>query len=109
VSYDAALGCPALGDVTQQGGDAKTFLRLLDGPSVGVDGTGCMLPCLGAAPAHPPMVGQRQHELTTAALNAFFEATFKHSRDARCFLADGLEAENADVHVETRSGPSSRR
>ena len=108
-SYDAALGCPALGDITQQGGDAQTFLRLLGEPSIGIDGTGCMLPCLGEAPAHPPMVGQRQHDLTTAALNAFFEATFKHSRDARCFLADGLAAENADVRVETRAGPSPRR
>jgi dienelactone hydrolase len=109
VSYDTTLGCPALGDVTQQGGDAKTFVRLLGGPGIGIDATGCMLPCQGKSPSHPPMVAQRQHDLTTAALNAFFEATFKHSRDARCFLAEGLAAENADVRVETRAGGSSRR
>jgi len=76
----------------------------LGGPEVGIDGAGCALPCQSPLPANPPMQADRQHRLTRAVVTAFFDATFKHSHAARCFLRHGLAAENPDVMV-TAHGP----
>jgi hypothetical protein len=46
------------------------------------------------------MQALRQHDLTTAAITAFFDATLRRSRRARCFLERGLAGENTDVRVE---------
>jgi predicted dienelactone hydrolase len=74
----------------------------LGGAPDGVDTSGCGLPCQGPAPGNPPMQPARQHTLTTAAVTAFFESTLKHSRAARCFLADRFATENPDVATATR-------
>jgi predicted dienelactone hydrolase len=98
-SYDA-VGCAAIAGVVSIG----NVLAGLGGPEVGIDVTGCALPCQSPLPANPPMQAERQHRLTRAVVTAFFDATFKHSHPARCFLRHGLAAENPDVTV-TAHGP----
>jgi len=98
-SYDA-VGCAAISGVVSSG----NVVTGLGGPEVGIDGTGCALPCQSPLPANPPMQADRQHRLTRAVVTAFFDATFKHSHAARCFLRHGLAAENPDVMV-TAHGP----
>jgi hypothetical protein len=46
------------------------------------------------------MQAVRQHELTATALTAFFDATLRGSRGARCVLERRLAAENQDVQLE---------
>jgi len=75
---------------------------VLGGASDGVDTSGCGPPCAGPAPGNPPMQPARQHTITTAAVTAFFEATLKHSRAARCFLSDRFATEYPDVTTATR-------
>jgi predicted dienelactone hydrolase len=75
---------------------------VLGGASDGVDTSGCGPPCPGPPPENPPMQPARQHAITTAAVTAFFEATLKHSRAARCFLQDRFATEYPDVTTATR-------
>jgi len=97
-SYDADLGCA----VVVADFDSANLVRLhmLDDPANGIDVGGCAPPCQGAAPANAPMQATRQHDLTRAAVVAFFESTFRRSRPARCLLREGLAHENPDVRVE---------
>ena len=102
-SYDATLGCPVVeAGITQEDFDATVaaFGALADG----ADLTGCTLACLGAPPANPPMQAVRQHEITVAAVTAFFDATLKRARAGRCFLGRELDAANDDVRVEATGG-----
>ena len=71
----------------------------------GIDPTLCteVLPCQPPGPPNPPMTAARQHDLTTAVVTAFFDAQFKHSKGARCFLTHGL-ATLPDVQVEAAPG-----
>jgi len=100
-SYDATLGCPA---VVQEFGTNWARLQALDDPANGIALAGCNLPCIAPVPPNAPMQAPRQHDLSRAAVVAFFESTFRKSRPARCFLREALSAENADVHVEVH-GP----
>jgi hypothetical protein len=50
------------------------------------------------------MPAVRQPDLTRAAGAAFFEAALERPKAARCFLREGLAAENDDVRVETARG-----
>src|SRR5712691_6375912 len=77
-SYDA-VGCAAIAGVVSTG----NVLAGLGGPEVGIDATGCALPCQSPLPANTPMQADRQHRLTRAVVTAFFDATFKRSRAAR--------------------------
>ena len=97
-SYDADLGCA----VVVADFDSANLVRLhmLDDPANGIDVGGCAPPCQGPAPANAPMQATRQHDLTRAAVVAFFESTFRRSRPARCLLREGLAHENPDVRVE---------
>ena len=100
-SYDV-VGCSALeGKLTQQQVD-DTIAQFGSDPSL-VDGTGCTLPCVTPAPSTPPMAAGRQHDLTRAAIVAFFESTFRKSKDGGCFLARGL-AKEPDATVERAKG-----
>jgi hypothetical protein len=100
-SYDA-LGCLALeGKLTQQQVD-DTIAAFGTDPSF-VDGTGCTLPCVSSPPPGPPMAAGRQHDLSRAAIVAFFESTFRKSKVGSCFLARGL-AKEPDVTVERAKG-----
>jgi predicted dienelactone hydrolase len=104
VSYDAALGCSFVENITQQQVD-----QLIDafGPAAaGTSTTGCDLPCKGPVPSNPPMPASRQHDLTQAAGTAFFQEQFQESRAARCFLRKVFAAENTDVTVVRRGGVS---
>ena len=100
-SYDV-LGCSALeGKITQAQVDA-TIAGF--GADAGlVDPTGCELPCVTPAPTTPPMAAGRQHDLTRAAIVAFFESTFRKSKEGACFLARGLAKED-DVTVRRGKG-----
>jgi predicted dienelactone hydrolase len=94
-SYDA-IGCTALeGKLTQQ--QIDDTIAGFAAPSL-VDPAGCTLPCVTPQPANPPMGAQRQHDLTQAAIVAFFESTFRRSKEGACFLARGLGKED-DVTV----------
>jgi predicted dienelactone hydrolase len=99
-SYDATLGCPL---VVAEFGANWTRLQTLDDPTNGIDVAGCSFPCQGPVPTNPPMQAARQHDLTQATVVAFLESTFRKSRPARCFVRQGLAAENPDVHVEIHS------
>jgi predicted dienelactone hydrolase len=94
-SYDT-IGCTFLeGKITQQQIDG--VIAGFGAPSL-IDPVGCTLPCQTPAPANPPMGAQRQHDLTQAAIVAFFESSFRHSKEGACFLARGLGKED-DVAV----------
>jgi predicted dienelactone hydrolase len=95
-SYDANLGCPLV--VGEFGAD-DTRLQMLNDPANGIDVGGCRAPCQGPVPGNVPMQAARQHDLTQAAVVAFFESTLRRSQPARCFLRRGLAAEHADVRV----------
>jgi dienelactone hydrolase len=98
-SYDVAI----CGVVTANANGDPT--AGLGGAADGIDPSLCtqILPCQPPGPPNPPMQGLRQHDLTTAVVAAFFDATFKHSHAARCFLTNGLAAQ-PDVHVDTAPG-----
>jgi predicted dienelactone hydrolase len=96
-SYDATFGCPL---VVAEFGANWSRLPALDDPANGIDVSGCGFPCQGPVPTNPPMQATRQHALTQATVVAFLESTFRKSRPARCFVRQGLAAENPDVHVE---------
>jgi len=96
-NYDATLGCPA---VVDEFGANWNRLRTLDDPANGIALAGCTMPCTGPVPTNRPMQAARQHDLTQAAVVAFFESTLRRSRPARCFLRRMLAAENPDVRVE---------
>jgi len=101
-NYDAALGCDFVKSITQQQVDD---LIVAFGPvAAGTDTTGCNLPCRGPVPSTPPMQASRQHELTQAAGTAFFQEQLQKSHAARCFLRQGLAAENPEVTVARRGG-----
>lgn len=99
-SYDE-VGCAAISGVVSSGGN---IVDGLGGAKSGIDATGCALPCQGPVPTNAPMQAERQHRLTQAVVAAFFDATFKHSHAARCFLRHGLAGENPDTRV-SRHGP----
>lgn len=103
VSYDVPFGCPVV--VREFGTDLGGAAALND-PASGIDVADCSIPCQGAPPTNTPMQAVRQHELTQAAVVAFFESRFRKSRAARCFLRQGLAQENSDVQV--RSHPAGR-
>ncbi len=101
-SYDT-IGCSVLeGKITQQQVD-DTIAGFGSGSAPYVSATGCALPCTTPAPATAPMQAMRQHDLTQAAVVAFFEATFRGVKDGACFLQRGLVRE-ADVTVERAKG-----
>ena len=90
-SYDV-IGCTALeGKITQQ--QIDEVIAGFGAPSL-TDPVGCTLPCVDSPPANPPMGAQRQHDLTQAAIVAFFESTFRRSKEGACFLARGLGKED---------------
>lgn len=95
-SYDV-VGCTALESKLTQAQVDETVASFGD-PSL-VDATGCALPCVTSPPSTPPMAAGRQHDLTRAAIVAFFESSFRKSKQGACFLARGLD-EETDVTVE---------
>jgi predicted dienelactone hydrolase len=102
VSYDAALGCAFVDNITQQQVDA--LIAAFGPAAAGTDTRGCDLPCKGPAPANVPMPATRQHDLTQAAGTAFLQERFQKSRAARCFLRKHFAAENPDVRIVRRGG-----
>jgi predicted dienelactone hydrolase len=89
-SYDT-IACPLLeAKITQQ--QVDDTIAGFGAPSL-TDAAGCALPCLTPPPANPPMSADRQHDLTQAAIVAFFESSFRHSKEGACFLARGLAKE----------------
>jgi hypothetical protein len=98
-SYDV-IGCGPLGNVANWG-DPTTGLG---GAANGIDFTACGLPCLEPLPPNPPMVAQRQHDLTNAAATALFESALRGSNGGQCFLAKRFAAENPDVVVSSARG-----
>jgi predicted dienelactone hydrolase len=77
----------------------------LGGAADGIDFSQCteLLQCQPPGPPNPPMQALRQHDIATAVVSAFFDATFRHSHAARCLLDKGLAAQ-PDVHVTTAPG-----
>jgi predicted dienelactone hydrolase len=102
VSYDAALGCSFVDNITQQ--QVDQLITAFGPAAAGTDTTGCDLPCKGQVPSNPPMPASRQHDLTQAAGTAFFQEQFQKSRAAHCFLRKVFAAENADVTIARRGG-----
>jgi predicted dienelactone hydrolase len=102
VSYDAALGCSFVENITQQ--QVDQLITAFGPAAAGTDTTGCDLPCKGQAPSNPPMPASRQHDLAQAAGTAFFQEQFQKSRAARCFLRTVFAAENPDVTIARRGG-----
>jgi hypothetical protein len=100
-SYDV-IGCSILTGLPGWGNPFDG----LGGPEDGIQTTdvSCDRVCQDPVPSNAPMPAARQHELTTAIEAAFFEATFAHSRSARCFLTSRLGSENADVMVQSAHG-----
>ena len=97
-SYDL-IGCTALeGKLTQAQID-ETIAAFGPADAPYIDVAGCALPCSTPPPTSPPMTAARQHDLTQAAVVAFFESTFRKSKEAKCFLARGL-AKEADVTLD---------
>ncbi len=98
-SYDQ-LGCAAIADVATRGDPVDG----LGGPADGVDASGaCLLSsCVGPLPSNVPMQAARQHELTEAVGLAFFEASLRHSRAARCFLDESLGPQNPDLNTVSK-------
>jgi predicted dienelactone hydrolase len=96
VSYDV-LGCTLLTGIAGWGNPFDG----LGGPADGITSTdiSCSRICKDPVPANVPMQAERQQQLTQVVEAAFFESALRHSRSARCFLRQGLAAENADVHV----------
>src|SRR5262249_37329531 len=99
-SYDE-VGCAAIAGVVSSGGN---IVDGRGGAKAGIDATGCARPRPGPGPTQAPPPAQPPHRLTQAVVAAFFDATFKHSHAARCFLRHGLAGENPDIRV-SRHGP----
>ena len=107
-SYDT-IGCGALdGKITQQ--QVDDTIAGFGAPSL-TDAAGCALPCQAGAPANPPMSADRQHDLTQAAIVAFFESSLRHSKEGTCFLARGLGKEDdvAVARAKARKLPKHRK
>jgi hypothetical protein len=105
-SYDT-IGCAALdGKITQQ--QIDDTIAGFGAPSL-TDSAGCALPCVTPPPANAPMAAQRQHDLTQAAIVAFFESTFRRSREGACFLARGLGREDDVAVAKARAKKLPRR
>src|SRR5262245_41632900 len=102
VSYDSALGCVFVDDITQQ--QVDELIAAFGPAAAGTDTRGCDLPCKGPVPGNAPMPASRQHDLTQAAGTAFFQERFQKSRAARCFLRKVLAAENPEVSIVRRGG-----
>jgi predicted dienelactone hydrolase len=102
VSYDAALGCSFVDNITQQ--QVDQLITAFGPAAAGTDTTGCDLPCKGQVPSNPPMPASRQHDLTQAAGTAFFQEQFQKSRAARCFLRKAFAVENPDLTIARRGG-----
>ena len=100
-SYDI-LGCSFIEEKVTQAQVDATIAGFGGDPSL-VDPTGCELPCVAAPPATAPMAASRQHDLTQAAIVAFFESTFRKSKQGACFLSHGLAKED-DVTVRRGKG-----
>ena len=98
-SYDT-IGCAAI--VTEFAAN-WTRLQELNDPTHGIDVAGCAMPCTTPPPPNAPMQATRQHDLTQAAVVAFFESTFRKSRPARCLLRQSLARENPDVRVSVHA------
>jgi len=98
-SYDVAICSLVTGNAQ---GDIGAGLGGLEN---GIDASLCteVLPCQPPGPPNPPMQAPRQHDITTAVVTAFFDATFKRSKPARCFLSKGLLT-LPDVSVEIAPG-----
>ena len=104
-SYDA-IGCASIGSIPLE--RLVLDLESLGGAAAGIETSACRLTCTHPLPAGPPMQALRQHELTIDALTAFFDATLKRSRGARCVLNRELAARNADLTVvHARGGAGS--
>jgi predicted dienelactone hydrolase len=101
-SYDAALGCAFVANITQQ--QVDDLIAAFGPAAAGKDTRGCDLPCRGPVPSNPPMPASRQHDLAQATGTAFFQEQLQKSRAARCFLRKVLAAENPDVTVARRGG-----
>jgi predicted dienelactone hydrolase len=87
------FGCDSLLAAT---GSDPFFPPLPGGRGAGVASDACSPPCQ-AAPPLATLDFDRQHELTRVVAAAFFDAYLGGDRSARCWLARGLAAENADV------------
>jgi len=78
----------------------QTFLAVPGGSMAGIDSGQCSTPC--QTPTMATMAFARHHELTQAIAAAFFDGSLGRNRSARCWLAQGLASENADVEMQQR-------
>jgi predicted dienelactone hydrolase len=88
------FGCNAIGP-------APVFPAIPAGRGTGVTSDACSLPCQAPLPT-PTLDFARQHDLTRTVAAAFFDASLKRDRSARCWLAGALAAENPDVETRRR-------
>ncbi|HEY8514785.1 MAG TPA: hypothetical protein VIS07_04625 [Candidatus Binatia bacterium] len=104
INSDLAIACPAVGaagSVMDPGGIARLAAELAVGAGPGaVDILACGAVCETELPQ--TMSGERQVELTRAAVLAHLEAELRGRREARCWLAEGLPASDAAMTFETR-------
>jgi predicted dienelactone hydrolase len=103
------LACQALAGGFGPGVDLQDNpFSILGGPALGLkrDPSGCPLPCTDPIPPEGSMGGDRQHELTLAAVTAFFEGYLRGDVPARCYLGKPMSAENDDVKARLRARKS---
>jgi hypothetical protein len=100
------LACQALEGGFGPGVDfANNPFSILGGPGLGLkrDASGCPLPCTDPVPIEGSMGGPRHHQLSFAALTAFFEGYLRGDVAARCYLGKPMSEENDDVRARLRA------
>jgi dienelactone hydrolase len=102
------VGCGALvGQLPGEGGGGESvFVGLLGGEEVGIVAPSAPAPCTGVPAGwlhHESMRPSRQHALTIAAVRPFLDLHLStdpaRQQAAADWLANGLAAQNPDVHV----------
>ncbi len=105
---DVVVGCPAIeGAGSEFEAWEESGIPGLGGREQGIAlrPARCPLPCQDLDRVTGSALGaRRHHELTRAAIAAFFDAHLRGDESAWCFLRDTLEAENAEIDVKGRYG-----
>jgi len=103
------LACQALAGGFGPGVDLlDNPFAFLGGPALGLkrDARGCDIPCTDPIPPDGSMSGDRQHELTLAAVTAFLDGYLRDDVAARCYVGAPMSDENADVKARLRARKS---
>lgn len=93
------FGCAALSAALAQDPAAASFVDLLGGAAAGVVAGRCPLPCALGSNNPPALHPRRQHEITTAATLAHFEAWLRGNGAARAWMESRAAGDIPELEV----------